>query len=521
MAQPSRIIEFVTEATTLREIECKLTVGSSFVMPDLMLSGAPAIAKQPTVTLAATYYDTEDLRLARFGVTLRRRTGGTDAGWHLKLPTHSDDFGSRDEVQLPLSAGGPGKIPVELSDLVLGMTRGATLGARATQRTRRSPILIYGRAGLPDLEVVDDLVSISTGPLSGVAYREVEVEVLDSQDLMAVVVDLLRDAGAEPSVSKSKGVRAVAGNEPLDPVIPAVQRARPRDFAAHAVTQHLRTHVHALIRQDTRVRRGLPDSVHQFRVAARRLRSGLQAFAPLVDDTWARQLRAELGWIAGVLGAARDREVLEERLFAGVRRLPGDLDRAAAFVAIQDHLEAELAVANQQIDQTLQSQRYLDLLDALVAASVAPPTTELALAPASQALPPLVRKRWRRLAHEANMLHDEVLGHDDHWHQTRITAKKARYAVDACAPVFGGPAKKLAKQLELVTELLGEHQDCAIAADTIRSLLTRDTGPQAAFALGALYAQQRDRTQAIRHEFIDAWPQISHSEWREWLRVRS
>ncbi|MEO8330591.1 MAG: hypothetical protein ABI586_11335, partial [Candidatus Nanopelagicales bacterium] len=78
-----------------------------------------------------------------------------------------------------------------------------------------------------------------------------------------------------------------------------------------------------------------------------------------------------------------------------------------------------------------------------------------------------------------------------------------------------------AKQLEQVTEMLGEHQDCAIAAATISSLMTRDTGPQTSFALGALYAQQRERTQQIRREFIDAWPRISHNEWRKWLKVKS
>jgi len=510
----------VTEATTLREIERKLTVGPRFRMPNLELSGASAITKQAAFTLSATYYDTEDLRLARSGITLRRRTGGHDAGWHLKLPVDPNDAGVRDEVQLPLSAGGPGRIPAELADLVLGVTRGGELTARATQRTRRTPTVVHGRDGQPDLEIVTDSVSLTAGPLAGTAYREVEVEVLGSAELMGVVIELLQQAGAEPSRSKSKGVRAVAGDVALDPVVAPIERARPKDSAAYAVTQLVRTHVHALLAQDIRVRRALPDSVHQFRVAARRLRSGLQAFVPLVDETWARQLRAELGWIAGVLGAARDREVLEQRLFAGVRELSWDLDRAAAFVVIQDHMEAELALANQQINETLRSQRYLDLLDALIEAAAAPPTTDLAELPASEALRPLVRKRWKRLAHEANMLHDEVHGHDDHWHQTRITAKKARYTVDACAPVFGSPARKLGKQLEVVTELLGEHQDCAIAADLVHSLLTRDTGPQAAFALGALYAQQRERTQQIRHEFIEAWPRISHSEWREWLKVR-
>lgn len=507
----------VTESTTVHEVERKFSVDDAFVLPDLTLSGARSIARQPAVTLTATYYDTEDLRLARFGVTLRRRTGGSDAGWHLKLPSGTD---SRDEVQLPLASGRSGHVPDDLASLVLGMTRGGPLAARATQRTRRTATTVSTRVDGVDLEVVVDQVSITDGPLKGVSYREVEVEVVGSDALLPVVCDLVLAAGATPAIAKSKGVRAVAGDAPLEPVVAAPERARPKDPAALAVTSHLRTHVRALLTQDPRVRRSLPDAVHQFRVAARRIRSGLQAFAPLVDDAAARHLRAELGWIAGVLGAARDREVLEARLFDNIRQLPGDLDRAAAFVAVQDHLEAQLDSANAQIDQALRSPRYLELLDLLVETSAQPPTTELADEPASQVLPPLVNKRWKRLAREAGRLHDEITGHDDHWHQTRITAKKARYSVEACVPVFGTPARKLAKQLETVTELLGEHQDCAIAADTIRGLVTKETGPQAAFALGALYDLQRRRVQEIRHEFVAAWPRISHSEWRQWLKVK-
>ena len=510
----------MTDVTTVREIERKLSVDAAFKMPDLLLSGAPVVIEQRTVVLNAAYYDTEDLRLARFGVTLRRRTGGDDAGWHLKLPSDMNAPDERHELQLPLKAGGPGKVPAELSVMVLGLTRGEPLAQRATQRTRRAPTLVGNRDDAIDLEVVDDNVTIATGPLAGLKYREVEVEVVGSDQRLSVVVDLLLSAGAGPATSTSKGVRAVAGDAPIVPVLPEVERARPTDSAAHAVTQHLRTHIHALVRQDVRVRRGLPDSVHQFRVAARRLRSGLQAFAPLVHDDWARQLRDELGWIAGVFGAARDREVLEDRMFEAIRRLPGDLDRAAALVAVQDHLQAQLTTAHEQVSRALQSQRYLVLLDTLVAAAVQPPTTELAERPASEMLPPLVRKRWKRLAREANMLHDEVQGHDDHWHKTRITAKKARYSVEACVPVFGGPARKLAKQLEKVTEMLGEHQDCAMAADAVRSILERDTGPQTSFALGALYAQQRERTQQIRQEFIAEWPKISHNKWRKWLKSK-
>ena len=514
-AASSRNIEPVDQPTTYREVETKFRVDDKFAMPDLSLTGGRAVA-QPVVNLVATYFDTDDLRLARSGVTLRRRTGGGDEGWHLKLPAGTTD--ARDEVRLPLSASRANKVPPPLEQLVVGLTRAMPLVVRGKQRTQRTPYLVSDRDGLLCLEVVDDKVAITAGPLAGFKYREVEVEVLEESDLQPLVVEMLRDAGAHPSESKSKGVRTVAGDEALQPIVPAPERARPKDAAGLAVTGHIRTHVSALLAQDVRVRQGLPDSVHQFRVAARRLRSGLQAFGPLLDEEWARHARGELGWIAGVLSAARDREVLEVRLFAAIRALPGDLDRAAAFVAVQDHLEAELVVANDQIAATLQSDRYLTLLDSLVAAASSPPLTDLAREPARRVLPPLVNKRWKKLAREASRLHDELQGHDDHWHETRKTAKKARYSVEACIPVFGSPAKKLAKQLEVVTELLGEHQDCAVAADTIAALVTKETGPRAAFALGALYASQRRRIVETRHQFVEAWPHISHTEWRKWLK---
>ena len=221
------------------------------------------------------------------------------------------------------------------------------------------------------------------------------------------------------------------------------------------------------------------------------------------------------------MGAARDREVLELRLLNGIRALPADLDRAAGYVVVQASLEASMAEAMTLAREQMRSSRYLRLLDALVDAASEPRLTAAAERPASEVLPPLVAKRWRQLAHEADLLHDELTGHDDHWHQTRITAKKARYATEACIPVFGAPARRLAQQLERVTELLGEHQDCAIAADTVLALLTPDLGPRAAFTLGALYDQQRQRVGEVRAEFVDVWPEVRRPKLRRWLSGRA
>ncbi|MFZ0324953.1 MAG: CYTH and CHAD domain-containing protein [Actinomycetes bacterium] len=502
-------------AQTVREHERKFAVDTDFVMPDLALAGLPVVERGRPVTLTATYFDTADLRLARSKVTLRRRTGGKDAGWHLKLQVDPGTPDVRDEIQLPsTSARVP---PPELLELVLGLTRGADVTALATMRTRRTPTVLSSRDGRLAVEVVDDVVTVTEGPMAGLAYRELEVEALTPEAGLDVVASLLLETGAREGEFASKGARALGAPAELSPIVPAATAATPADPAALVVRNHLRTHVAAIIHQDTRVRRDLPDSVHQFRVAARRLRAGLQSFAPLVDDEWGLHLRGELGWIAGVLGLARDTEVLEDHLIAAVRALPAELDRAAGLVLIQDDLEANLVDATKSAHEAMGSARYLELLDNLVAATEVPRTTALADGPAGEVLPPLVKRRFKKLARMADVLPNELDGHDDDWHATRIAGKKARYVAEAVVPVFGAPARKYVKQMERVTELLGEHQDCAIAAETVRGLINRGTGPNAAFTLGALYDQQRQRVQGVRHEFVDAWPQIRHKRWRRWL----
>ena len=115
------------------EVERKFDVDGGFVLPDLTGVDGVASADPPVEhDLAAVYHDTADLRLARARVTLRRRTGGHDAGWHLKLPAAA---GARREVHEPL--GRAVKLPPQaLRDLVRGVTRGAPTEPVTTLKTR-------------------------------------------------------------------------------------------------------------------------------------------------------------------------------------------------------------------------------------------------------------------------------------------------------------------------------------------------------------------------------------------------
>lgn len=496
--------------TTHREVEKKLRVHALFRLPDLSdLPGITTITQGETRTLNAVYHDTQDLRLFRWGITLRRREGGDDAGWHVRFPVDGEGEGVRDEVRLPLRAGAVGDVPDAIKDTLTALTRDQYLAPVAHLRTVRTPYVITDDAGEPVLELVDDTVSILDGKHVAARFREIEVEALTPEaatgPLIGEVVAALQDHGAIPGTS-SKAATAVGPRASAPPDVVERGAVGPRDPAGDAIRAHLAKHVRRFLLQDVRVRRDLPDSVHQMRVAARRLRSGLRGFGPLVDQEWARHLRDELGWIAGELGAVRDTEVMIERLDERAADLPPD-EAFLAQTAVDTSLNHRISDAREHALKAMSSERHLQLLIDLVEAAADPHLTEQAEKPCQEVLPPLVEKTWRRLSKDVRGLHLDSPAHP--WHETRIAAKKARYAAEAVEPVFGKPAKDLVKALEQVTEILGDHQDAYVAQMTLRSLAAEaDIDAPTGFALGLLYALEVDYELGLRREFRRMWPRI-------------
>ena len=490
----------------VREVETKLRVHALFKLPDLTdAPGVSMVAPQSPRDLLAVYHDTADLRLFRWGVTLRRREGGDDAGWHMKLPVEGASEGVRDELRLPLSDGEVGHVPAGLSEVVTAFVRDGVLRPVVTLETNRTPFLLYDADGVAFAELVDDTVSVLDGGELLSRFRETEVEALVDDADLSGPVDLLLAAGATPSKSsKAASALGPATREPAD--VPKAEAVTPADPAAMAVTAHLRTHVRAFLEQDVRVRRDLPDAVHQMRVAARRLRSGLKVFAPLVDREWADALRDELAWSASQLGSARDTEVLLDRLDRHADNL-GEREALLIRSVVDPQLRHRLSEAREHALAAMRSERHARLLDALVAAAAHPRLTELALEPSAEVLPPLVRKAWKRLARDVKPL--ELEGPADTWHEARIAAKRARYAADAVAPVFGQPAKDLGSALSLVTDVLGEHQDACVAQDVIREIAaTPDVDGETGFALGLLHEHEFEEEIHNRLEFRRVWPEV-------------
>jgi CHAD domain-containing protein len=506
----------------MREVELKFRVSAPFRLPELAGdgTGVASVSKAQVKELVAVYWDTSDLRLAREGITLRHRTGEGDAdGWHLKLPVHEAGVpdastGTRDEIH---EKGPEAAVPASLRDLVEVYLRGAVLGPVATLQTIRTAHELLDADGNALAEVTDDVVSVINQGHTAGRFREIEVE--DRAGGLGLLEDVgavLRTAGAVGGEFVPKVVRALGPCATADPDPPPQSDVSLKDPARLAVQSVLRRYVRAFMANDQAVRRGADDGVHQMRVAARRLRSALKTFRPLVDLDWATALREELKWVADSLGGARDAEVLLARLLADLDTLPPHLIVGPARAKIEATVGSELASGKAAALETLRSDRYLALVDRLVAAAWDPVTTTLAESSTGSVLPELVGSAWAKLAKGASHVRRREATNED-WHRTRIAAKQARYSAESVVPFFGKAAKTLARQAEAVQELLGEHQDAAVAAEVLHRLAMAPRSGSFAFTVGLLYAHQEETLARSRAEFPALWAKANDSKYRKWL----
>jgi len=485
-----------------------LRVHALFRLPEVRgaVPDVASVERPPAHTLTEVYHDTEDLRLFRWGVTLLRREGGADGNWRLQVPLEAAGVALSEEVFAPLADGSVGDVPEVLSDVVRALTRESDVIPVATLRTERTPFVLHGRDGEPAAELVDDTVSVLDGEHVAARFRSLSVTPLGDDPAVAhALVELLIAHGAVPGPA-SQAAAALGPRASAAPDVVLRPVVCPEDPAADAVRAHIALQVTRFLVQDLRVRLDLPDSVHQMRVAARRLRSGLKVFGPLLDEEWSRQLRTELGWAAGELGRVRDTEVMLARLDDHAGELP-PADAQLATEAVERVLRAELAQARTAALASLRSKRHIELLVALVDAVELPRMTELANRSCAEVLPPMVDKSFQRLSKDVAALHPDSAA--EPWHETRIAAKKARYAAELVTPVFGVPAKRLAKALADVTENLGDHQDCYVAEQELRVIAARDdTDGATGFALGLLHAAEEEREMALRQDFVRLWPSV-------------
>ncbi|MFF5206572.1 CHAD domain-containing protein [Streptosporangium sp. NPDC000396] len=484
------------------EIEDKFDVPADYGIPGLTdLPGVSEVTGPKAHRLVALYFDTADLRLAARGITLRRRRGGADPGWHLKLPKAK---GVRQEITHPLTRSTK-MVPPELANLVLAYTRGAPLAPVAELDTRREVSTPVNGAGVRLAEIADDRVK---GTVFGAhphveRWREVEAELVEGDEkLLKKIGKRLVKAGAVPAESASKLSRLLGAVGP----VPETPHARTKPGSAGgAVVDYLSSQVGVLLSQDPRVRRAEEDAVHQMRVAARRLRSALKSFKSIVEGT--ENLQDELKWLGQILGEARDLEVIRERFGGRLDSLDGDLIVGPVRARLSSDLLDEEHEAYDRIRETLSGERYFALLDALDDLIGTPVLTKAAGKP-GEILHAVAAKSWRRVtrAYDTAQAIDDPAEREQAMHDVRKAAKRARYTAEALG------MDKPAKQAEAVQEVLGTHLDGVIAQGRLAAEAeTARRAGEDTFTYGVLTGLERAEAERAYEEFPRIWAETTQA----------
>jgi CHAD domain-containing protein len=470
----------------------RFDVDPDFDPPDLR----PVVGhtfRLPEQEIRTVYFDTADMRLWERGLTLRhRRTlaegdrpGDEGPGtWILELSGSSGD--SPDPSDLSWS-GGVDTIPEEARRVVAGVVRREPLSAVATlSTTRRRLLLQEPEVDRPWAEIDDDLVTVTAGPEPGRRFRQMELELSAGARAFPVATEAvmaeLRSAGAAPT---GRPKLAVALELPDAPV--AAERggpsrpARAADVVAYVIGRGLQ----ALLDQDYRLRlagTSGPDveSVHQARVATRRLRSDLRGLADVLDPVWARHVSDDLHWLGSALGALRDLDVVVARLERA--RPVGDDDALEPLL----HLAAnERRVAALELGGVLGDPRYMDLLDRLHAATQSPPLVAGEAEPGRAVVTRVVARHYAQLEQRAARL--DRRPDDRSLHRLRIEAKRVRYAAEVAEAVLGRPARRTARRAKALQTVLGEVHDAAMASEWLRQQASHPSiTPATAFVAGEL-----------------------------------
>ena len=448
------------------EVEEKFILGDEGALPDL--SQVAPLGPTTVSNLNALYFDTPELQLQALGVALRRRSGGADAGWHLKMKSEAD--GEKIEVHAPIAGARP---PMSLRSVLPESVQMSPLLPVARLETHRVETPLLSSRGGVLATLCDDEVRADTSPeaASGerdrplVTWREVEVE-LETADrrVLAHLSKVLLGSGLVAAPYGSKISRA------LEKWPRPVWNEQKTLTNTVAVQDYVNRQVGVIQALEDGVRDGDEDAVHRSRVAARRLRSTLATFSVLFPQSFRAHLITELRWYGRVLSNLRDTQVLKERLSL---ESEGGITGQGVDVVF-NWLDEDEAVAVEVAREELASPRF-ELLHDLLVLLVDPRRRKAGPAMPGDLVEVLLGTGWARpigrtCSRMLRVLEEgdnpDLLAQGMQWHTVRKAAKSVRYAYEA---LLGEDAQRTSVWRQ-VTSTLGDLQDSVFAINTLGSL---------------------------------------------------
>lgn len=472
-------------------------VGERQLVPALRSLGFRA-GRRRAIERRATFYDTQDGRLYRAGVSLAVLEPG--ALWELRDATGACVARGPGAAEAPAPDGA---VAAVLAQPLAGKRLAPVLG----QHFRGETVALRG-PGETAARLEIGHVTFSA-PWRPEAQAKVRVAAVGADYRGGAFPDpapAFRRLGLEPWPASPVGPALEMLGLPLPgaPVPPAF-RVEPADSATAAARKVLGRQAFKMDANTEGAARDLdPEYVHDLRVATRRARAALRVFRGVVERRRAEWFRRELAWLASALGAVRDLDVLAERMRVHSQRV-GAPDEVADRIARL--LDARRAPAMDVLRRALRSGRYRRVLAALRsgsavgrgrAAGAAGEVAVLDLAPAR--IRAASRRVKRALRDGGEQLSAEAL------HATRIAFKRLRYACEFFVELYGEDVRETIRALVQIQDCLGRHQDAVVAEAVLREILDAEKAVGDAdvlVTLGALIQLQREEAGRERERFAD------------------
>jgi triphosphatase len=485
-----------------------------------------------TLRIFDTYLDTDDWRIHRAGFALRIRSGSGKSEATLKS-LHSASAEAADRRELSETLENPQSEAIRQSTGPVGTRVHAVSGARALLplfevRTSRQRFAVRREdeaQQLGEIALDQTVISAPRGE-PRTSMQRVEVEALtDAHEQLQALVKTLRSDCALEAASDTKyshGLKSVGLAPGAAPNF-APTAVDASMTVAEVALANLRRYLSDWHLHEPGARLGDdPEELHDLRVAGRRLDAILSQFSSYLPEPLLR-IRPTLKTVLRALGHARDLDVALIELETFSRGL-SEAERES-LEPLKRHLLSESGKARARMLSVLDSvwvQKNLQELTSLLTAPSAA-SQQSSTEPVLHAAPGLIRKRYRKLRKDADLLKPN--SSTEAYHKVRGRLKKLRYALEAVAVIYGKPADAMLRTLRRWQEKLGVQQDAAVASRRLQALAGAPPNgilPETLFLMGRLaeqyasaatqarklsargYRKVRGRWKRLREDFKDA-----------------
>jgi CHAD domain-containing protein len=242
-----------------------------------------------------------------------------------------------------------------------------------------------------------------------------------------------------------------------------------------------------------------PECLHDFRVAARRIRAVIKLFPELLAAFNGEGMDDDLAWLGDQLGPVRDMQVWIEYL-EGIR------DQVGADPAWSAYLADQQAINRSQLEQArqvLNSERYGRSMQRLAAWLGAPEKD--GQPPVRPYAAACLRKTLKRVvAYRKNMTDESP----EAMHDLRRLCRRERYWAEFMGPVLGAECEKLGRRLKAVADALGDLHDM----DVHLARQADEDGRSVPSAL--ITVMQKHRGRALK-AFHRSWKKLTDADYRK------